>query len=223
MAAQATLKIEHLFVDLDWVDHYKVIELPGELFYIHPEKGRVSLSLGDEIIELHLKSVRSEEGLPVQIEAYDILGEPMDEIFIPSQSEELQSFHDKGNVLMIVEEIFVSNHCILRMVDEAGEIVPISPADLSRSVDYTIETLLECDGIRSADFEMGHFVLEIDSRVSLEKISRDIEKWLGGIDGCMHGMNLVIITLEDYVKKFNHCPSYFLPFPNQPCLPGIRE
>lgn len=210
---KALLKIKETFHYLEQRSCYTVIEATEGLFYFHQGKGRVELLPEVEIEENQLKSVRSENGAPVEIEAYNILGEPMELFF--DDAEDVRE--GEKETLMVFSEIS-RNQYSLRMINGKGETVQLSPADLGETLEGTLEILRDCDGIVSADFMEEYFVIGIDPRTSLMMILRDIEKWLRG-----EFISVSVLTLEEYLKRFSHCPSFLLPHPNQFWLPGIRN
>lgn len=210
---KALLKIKETFHYLEQRSCYTVIEATEGLFYFHQRKGHVELLPEVEIEENQLKFVRSENGAPVEIEAYNILGEPMD-LFLGDEEDMREG---EKETLMVFNEIS-RNQYSLRTINGKGETVRLSLADLGETLEGTLETLRDCDGIVSADFMGEYFVIEIDPRTSLMMLLRDIEKWLRG-----EFLNVSVLTIEDYLGRFSHCPSFLLPPPNQLWLPGIRE
>lgn len=210
---EALLKIRHDYQDLDWLDHYIVIEAIGKIFFVNSRREKLFLSPGDDIDENQFKSVGSEEGAPVEIAAFDVFDEPM-ELFL-GDAEDARK--EEKETLMVFSKIS-QNQYSLQTINSKGETVQLSLADLGETLEGTLEILRDCDGIISADFMGEYFVIGIDPRTSLMMILRDIEKWLRG-----EFLNVSVLTLEEYLKRFSHCPSFLLPPPNQLWLPGIRD
>lgn len=215
-AQKALLKIRHDYQDLDWLDHYIVIEAIGKIFYVSSKREKVFLSPGDDINENQLKSVGSEEGAPVEIAAFDVFDEPT-ELFLKDDPDEEEGEGRKA-ILMLICETCRPNQLSLCKIDKKGETIQISPADFGDDIEETLEILRDCNGITFADFTGGYFVLEVDPRTPRGTILRDIEKWLGE-----ENTIISVLTLEDYLGRFSHYPSFLLPPPNQLWLPGIQE
>jgi hypothetical protein len=201
---KSTLKIEHQYQDLEWVDHYKIIEAPEGLFCVDSEKGEVILQVGAGISGPQVRSVKTKDGLRIKIETYDILGELMEDEFLFSEDEK-ELAQTKEKILMIMEEFHGSGKCVLRRVGRENEIVPISPGDFNESLGEVLEMLRDCVGISSADFDNGCFVFEVDLRADWKTILKDLKDWL---EGYFENADLSIMTLEDYLAK-RELPEFF--------------
>jgi hypothetical protein len=195
---KVTLKIEHQYQDLEWVDHFKIIEAPEGLFLIDPEKGEIILQVGVYISGQQIRSVRSENGFGIKIEVYDVLGELMENDFFLSEDGEEESAQMKEKIVMVIEEIHGSEKCVLRRVGRENEIIPIYPDDFNESLGEVLEVLRDCVGISSADFEEGCFTLGVDLRTNWKKILDELKD---SLEGYLENSDLSIMTLEDYLAK----------------------
>jgi hypothetical protein len=204
----ALLKLQHEFQDLEWENHFTVMETRGNIFYFDAEGNKIFLESGAHLDDRRLKIVREENGLPIAIEVYDLFGELTEEESRPAGQAKKD---EEKKTLMLFRPAFDPRKYFLEAIDESGKSISVFPKIIGEGLDSALEILRDCEGVSAAEFSENRFLIEIDERVSQKKMLQDIENWLGDC----YETKMAILTPEEYFGKFSRYPLELQCPPNQ--------